>query len=488
MAEENEDIKPIDAEELDFLLNESGSTGLLIQNGYVQEDLNRAMQFPQAAKVYQEMSETSPVVGSMLFAIEMLVRTVVWSAEAGADTDAARANAAHLQECLGDTEKPFEDCVAEFMTMLVHGFSLNYIVLKKRKGKSKDKRFNSKYKDGRWGFRKFPIRAQSTIESWETDDSNDVIGAVQRDPVTNDTSTLSMDQMLHFRVNTVKDNPESVSILRRAHKPWYYLENIQRAEAISMTRDLQGLPVFKLPPQFMSKTAPSHERAFYQMVKKYAKNIHNGKQGAMILPQMLDPTSGKELVTVDLLESKGSKSNNTDKIIDRLGSEILQTVLADFIKMGSSSVGSFALSSNKTKLFSVAVGSWLKQVINSFQKAIDLLGEAEGWNPEEYPRLAHSDLESQDLDVVANFVDKMVKSGVLTPDQGLEDLARKLVGAPENEGVSDEDRMKTVRGKSEALINHESKKEEETIKDKSAELSGGNTLTASPSSKSNLKQ
>ncbi len=478
----------------------SGDTGLIRSDGFIQEDIDARMLFPRAAHQFKAMVDTDPLVGAMMFSVKMLIRTVPWYIKASSPSQAAADNASHMQSCLGDMEKPFVDVVDDFVTMLDHGFALNYIVLKRRMGRTRDKRFSSKYSDGRWGIRKLPARAQNTIQEWIFDDvdGEEVLrGAIQRNPNSGALTPLSIDKMLHFRVNTVKDNPESTSILRPAFEPWYFRRNLQRAEAIGTTRDLQGLPIFWLPQEWMSKSATPSQKAFYRTIRTYAKNIFNGKQAAMVLPMLYD-ANNNPVTKFELAESRGSKQFDVEKIIDRLGTEMLQVILADFIKMGSTSVGSFALSSNKTKLFSVAVGSWLGQIVNGFQKVIDMIAELEGWDPEEVPTLAHGDLESQDLDTVANFLDKTAQRGIITPDEGLENMARRLIGAPPlQQEVTSTSRIATLRGKVESEVTdapEDSPAGDEPESDTGAtgdpepeEAGRGVQTTASPSSPSNLK-
>jgi hypothetical protein len=56
------------------------------------------------------------------------------------------------------------------------------------------------------------------------------------------------------------------------------------------------------------------------------------------------------------------------------------TMLADFVLMGHENVGSFALSSDKTALFAVALGGWLDGIRDIFNlHAIPRLVAINGW-------------------------------------------------------------------------------------------------------------
>lgn len=60
---------------------EIGSTGLQQYGGHVYEEFLRALQGQKGIKTLKEMSDNDPVIGGMLFAVDMLVRQVDWHLE-----------------------------------------------------------------------------------------------------------------------------------------------------------------------------------------------------------------------------------------------------------------------------------------------------------------------------------------------------------------------------------------------------------------------
>jgi len=462
----------------------SGNTGLTRNNGTFEGDeILGSLKFPNGMFVYREMMDNDPTVGAMMFAIQQLMRTVKFSAKSFDDSEQAQEYASHLESCLGDCEKPFHDYVSEFMTMLGFGFSINAIEFKKRVGPGNhDPKYKSKYKDGRYGFKGFPTRSQESIIGWQyrdKEDSQRLTHAIQKshDVYNVGNTDLDMTRFMLFRVDTRKDNPESRSILRNAHQPFFYKKHYERDQSIRISRDARGLPVFEVPPEWMSAMALPGEKALYTNLRRTAMNMHEGKQKAVFLPKVKD-LNGDDMVTLKYLNSEGKADYDVEAIIGRLTKEILQTVLADFIEMGNTSVGSFALSSNKTKMFSMAVSGWLDEISNTFQQAIYKLGVLEGWDLAKLPTLAYTDIESVDLDVYGTFLEKMTKAGVIIPDELLEETVRKEAGLPSADGEKrDVGMIKTNKEKVE--------KQEEVSKKQ--EASAAKAITASPSSKSNLK-
>lgn len=51
-----------------------GVVGLNKYGGYVYEEFLPELRWPRAGKVYQEMADNDPVIGSILYLAEMLIR------------------------------------------------------------------------------------------------------------------------------------------------------------------------------------------------------------------------------------------------------------------------------------------------------------------------------------------------------------------------------------------------------------------------------
>ena len=463
-----------------------GQSGITRTDGaFAQDEILRNLQFPRGMYVYREMRDNDPIVGAMMFAINSIIKTVSFSGKPANESAEAQNNASHLESCLSDMERPFHKYISEFFTMLVFGFAINGIEFKKRVGKVQDPKFKSKYKDGKWGFRGFPSRAQETISGWrylDEDDKERLTHAVQENvgSFRYGTQDLDLARFLHFRVDTNKDNPESRSILRNAYLPWFYKKNYERDQALRISHDARGLPVFRAPAQAMSSLAAPGDKQIMNSIRSSIHNMYEGKQKGLVIPSDCD-MNGKELYDVAYLNRDANGSYDVEAIIQRHSKEILQTVLADFIEMGNTSVGSFALSSNKTKMFSVAVSGWLDEIVDTFQKAINYLAELEGWDPKNVPTLQYTDIESVDLDVYGTFIEKMTKAGVIIPDDLLEEAVRKESGLPESStGSRDVGMIANAKEKA-------AKKAEADKKKTEASISQAAKPVAKPSSASNLK-
>ena len=204
-------------------LKELGSTGLRRSGGTVYEEFLTTLRGIRGARIYREMADNDPTVGSMLFAIEKVITRLEWRIDPYTDDSADgeitpedKEIAAFIDSCLHDMSDSWDSTLSQMLSMLVFGYSYHEIVYKYRKGDVKDPTRKSKHDDGKIGWRKLPIRAQETLFRWEIDEDGGIQAMVQVDPSTGGTHIIPIEKALLFRTTTQKNNPEGRSILRNA--------------------------------------------------------------------------------------------------------------------------------------------------------------------------------------------------------------------------------------------------------------------------------
>lgn len=408
-------------------INEIGRTGQKRYGGAFFEEFLRELQGQHGINAYREMSENDDVIGAILYAIEMLMRQAQWYVMPGGTEDIDQEAADFIDSCRNDMQMTWTDTISEILSFLTYGWSAHEIVYKRRMGRNKDVRLQSKFTDGLIGWMKLPIRAQETLYQWEYDERDNLTGLTQMPPPSYEIITIPIEKLLLFRTKSRKENPEGRSILRNAYRSWYFKRRIQEIEGIGIERDLAGLPVLIAPEgvNIWDMTDPdmiNMKAAADTLVKGIRRDSMEG---------ISLPADWK----LELLSTGGRRQIDTNTIIDRYDTRIAMTVLADFIFLGHQNVGSFALSSDKTKLFAVAIGAYMDVICEVFNnKAIPQLMEMNGEHfakITDYPKLAHGDIESQDITALSTYIKDLTGIGVLTPDTGLEDYVREQASLPE---------------------------------------------------------
>ena len=414
------------------LFVEIGSTGLRQWAGRVDEEWLTQLASPEKRiKIFREMRDNDPVIGAILYAIEMLVRQASWYVEAAGKEQEFQDDAEFLESCLHDMSSSWEDTIAEILSFLPFGFSIHELVYKRRNGYKGDTGRSSQFDDAKIGWRKLPIRAQDTVEEWLMDDAGGIKGFVQNAPPKYERVEIEIPRLLLFRYGLHKGNPEGRSIMRNAFRPWFFKKRIEEVEGIGIERDLAGLPVIYAPSRIMQKGATPEEKSVYQELQRIVKNIRRDEQEGIIIPGDRD-ASGNLRYELQLLSAGGSRQFNTSEVVTRYDQRIAVTVLADFILLGTQTVGSFALSSSKTALFGVALGTFLDSIASVMnQFAVPRLFRVNGRNMSMLPKLKHGDVETPDLTELGDFIVKLAGAGMpLFPDEELENRLRTLAKLP----------------------------------------------------------
>lgn len=400
-----------------------GKPGLKQFSGYIYDEPLAELQGPRGRAEYREMADNDPVVGGFMFAVEMLIRRVDWRVDPGDDSPEAKADADFVDSVFHDMENTWEDTLSEILTFLPHGFEVSEVLYKRRLGPDvADPLGHSRYSDGLIGWRALEGRAQETVQHWVFDDNGKAVGFIQMAPPFYRLQPVSLNKCLHFRTTGRKGNPEGRSVLRNSWLPWRYKRGLERVEAIGVERDLAGLPVALVPPQLLSAQATASDRQMLNTLMKILTNIRRDEQEGIAWPKMIDPKTGQDMYELKLLNSGGMRQHDTDKIIGRYNQNIAMPMLADFILLGHEAVGSKALSTDKTDMFTDAISAWLDSIADVFNtKAIPDLMFLNNRSLDVTPKLVHGDIQSVDLDKLGNFILHLAQGGMpLFPNEELQ--------------------------------------------------------------------
>lgn len=419
---------------------EFGATGLRQYSGYVREEWLRELIGRAGLLALREMRDNDPIIAAIMFAVEMLLRSVQFRMEPDGDNPEDDQAADFLESCVGDMEVAWPDLLAEILSFLQYGYDVHEIVYKIRRGDDADPRYNSKYTDGLIGWRKFAVRGQETLLHWVFDQAGDATHMVQLLPTGGPLLMVPLDKCLHFRTTPYKGNPEGRSILRSMYNYYYLKKNIQQIEAIGVARDLAGMPVVTVPAKWALPGATEADKLAYQAAKELATTINRNEQEGIVIPAVYDADKN-QIFKIELLSTGGRRQFATTEIINRYDHGMASSMLADFITLGSGStrgVGSFAQSRNKSDLFSVAVVGYLDLICAEFnRKAVPDILKLNGMKGS--AKLTHGDIARRDLEELGNYISNIGRAGALVPDTGLENHLREEAGLPAMDGTASND-------------------------------------------------
>lgn len=427
---------------------ELGATGLRRTSGYINEEFLPQLKGRKAVQVFKEMADNDPVVGALLFAVDRLLREVEWRVEPASSKPDQKEAAEFIEQCMDDMSSTWDDVVSEVLTMLPYGWSWHEVVYKRRVGPwERDGKRRSKFTDNRIGWRKLPIRAQETLQRWVFDETGGIKAMVQMAPPQYKSVVIPIEKSLLFRVSTAKGNPEGRSFLRNAYRPWYMKKRLEEIEGIGAERDLAGLPMARVPSDYLSAAKGTDKNKMLDAFKVMVRSVRRNEQDGIIIPRMIDPDTKQDMFDFSLLSSGGSRQFDINSIIRRYEERILMTVLADFILVGHQSVGSYSLHTDKSGLFRLGVQSVANSIADVFNRyAIPRLFEVNGWRLDELPQLVAGDIDPPDLTQLSSFMGQLANAGVnWFPDPELEKFLRDAARLPKLDETSEQVRETEAR-------------------------------------------
>ncbi len=426
-----------------------GDSGLKAFGGYLNEEFLRQLSGDQGKRVYREMSENDATIGAILQVFTALICGVEWTWTEADETPAALEAKKFGEGVFEDMATPLRDVIAEACTMFTFGFAPMEITYKQRLGRNVDKKaLRSKFDDGKIGIREIALRAQNTIIRWEIDRATGELLGVHQQTTWKGSQFIPLDKLALFRTTSVKNSPEGRSVLRSAYRAWFFKTKMEEIEAIGVERDLAGLPVLRIPNKYLDPNASSEDKAFYAACQRMVTQIRRESREGIVLAGDVYVTdqgqnTGTRMIDLQLLTSGGSRTFDTNAIIGRYDRAMATSVLMDFLFLGQQSVGSWALSSDKTALSAAALGAYVKRIQDVLNtQVIEPLFEVNGFDPKVTPKITAGDLEKADLAELAGFISALTGAGMqLFPDRDVENFLRKTAGlplAPEEDGLEDQ--------------------------------------------------
>jgi hypothetical protein len=420
-----------------FKLSESGYLGLNVFNGVSNDELKRELNFPNSVNTYKQMSYHG-TINAALTLYENLISKVDWVFKPINNANAEELKQAEIiNQMMNDlTDQNWSEFISEALSANMYGFSVQEKVYRRRL-----KANGSKYNDGLIGWKKLPIRNQETIEKFIfTEDGNEVKGVKQNlsavsdvynrySSRTNNEVILPRSKIMLFRAGKHKGDPFGKSMLRDAYLAWRFLSVIEEIEANGVAKDLAGLPVLKLPPQYLSSDASPDQKAIRAYYENVMRNLQLNQQSALILPQAHDPDTKQPMFDLQLLSLNGSKAMDTSKIKEYYKNLILTSLFADILVLGQSGVGSNALGQVKNSLSASAAESMLRKIRDVINEdLIKQTYELNGWDTSRMGHMDFDNLETEDLESFSKAVQRFASTSVIEVDRAVLNRVRESIG------------------------------------------------------------
>ena len=412
---------------------ELGVGGLNTTDGQIRSDeFLRELRGHKAIEKFREMRDNDSTIGAVMYATEQVLRDVPFQVQPSDDSDAAKKEAEFVEQVLSDMDHSLDDHISEALSSLSYGFALFEVVYKRRGGsKTTNPKKFSKYDDGRIGVRKLASRAQWTVDSFELEQqTGEVLGVNQRKSYVMRPNSMGANDnfipsstLIHYRTTTTNNDPSGRSILRNAYKSYTYLTKLQNVEAIAVERELHGIPIGRMPAEYLASDASAGQIALKNKFESILRDLKNNEQGFALLPSDLyvdvdgKPTE-QRLMDIELITSNGTRNIDINPIINRYQHDIARSVMAEFLMLGSSATGSYALSKSKTDLYLRALESYINSIFDVINKQLlEPLWRLNGLDFSLMPTIVPGDVAPHELKEIGAYLRNLNGADINLADQ-----------------------------------------------------------------------
>jgi hypothetical protein len=121
---------------------------------------------------------------------------------------------------------------------------------------------------------------------------------------------------------------------------------------------------------------------------------------------------------LELITANGSRSIDIDPVVRRYQHDIARSLMSEFLMLGGSAGGSYALSKTKTDLFLRSLESYINSIVDAMNKQlIERIWELNGLSWDVMPKLVAGDVAPHDLRELSSFLRNLNGAGIDVADQ-----------------------------------------------------------------------
>mgnify|MGYP001335730068 CR=1 FL=1 len=236
---------------------------------------------------------------------------------------------------------------------------------------------------------------------------------------------IPADRILRWTYDQEDANFHGRSVLRSAYGPWKMKVALQVLAMIKAEKCSVPLPTIELPEDATTEDL--------EICQKILRDLRANQKGYAIFP------NGYKFSYETVSTQSGV---DLESLIEMCNKSIATNILAQFQLLGvSSNNGSFALAATQETQFHQSVESaarFIASVFNTWQDGHNILDRLVKMNfgPEAHaPKLVFRNLPTKDYVAVLPILYNLTQpsSGVITPDDALEDYVREVMSLPQRD-------------------------------------------------------
>lgn len=379
---------------------EKGSTGSITFGGVMSgldQDYSDAWRLPNRWGTIEKM-RADPAVTATLAALTYPILAAKLEVEAASDDPDDKRYAEFVEENLDGMTVSLARHRMEALGCVGDGVRVFETVYEPRE-------------DGLYHLRKLALRPNKTITEWKVDPTGGPDGVVQ---MRSDgrPEPLEMDRLLVF--THLGDGPSLLGrpATRPMYRPWWLIDRVSRAGAVAIDRHGAGVPWAR----YEGSNADDRRKVEHALM-----GLHTNERTYLLW--------NKDVTEWGI---KGVEGTMMDPVpfMEYQRRDLFLAPLAQFLALGTDSIGSMALSQDHSSFFMMALRFIARQIEDTYSTY--LVPRLIGYNwtvpADRLPRIRHATLDQRNIGTWTAAVAQLVAAGVPLPMAPIGRAAVELLG------------------------------------------------------------
>ena len=426
-----------------------GVPGTAIFGGYVVSNENNGkLTGREQYKAYSDILANVSIVSAGTRYFLNLVSNADWKVRAADDSEEALRFALIVENQIISMDTAWLRIVRRAAMYRFYGFSVQEWTA------IKDEIGNLVFKD-------IAPRPQITIERWDTTETGEVLGVVQRSPQTGEELYLPRKKTIYVVDDSLNDSPTGLGLFRHIVESSARLVRYEQLEGFGFESDLRGIPMGRAPFAALQEAVETGEITAADKIaaetplKTFIENhIKNPALGILLdsIPYESQDEAGTPSTVrqwdVELLQGSSTSLPDMARAIERVNREIARTLGVEGLLLGEQTSGSHALSKDKSLNFALIVKSTLAELTEAFQRDfVDRLWELNGYPEDMKPTLGPEAIQHRDPTLISQVLKDMAKAGASIPlNDPVVNEVREVLGLPPQPVVTAENNTNSSAG------------------------------------------
>lgn len=411
-----------------------GKPGTADDSGYLREnEKNPKLRGDRKYTTYSNNLANVAIVSAGTRYIFNLIAKADWTFEPalvdGVATEESKRFAQLMTQMRDDMRTPWVRIVRRASTYYLYGFSTSEIVI-------------GRTSEGFIGATDIVPIPQQTVTKWDRD-GFEILGIIQEDPKTFEEIYIPRIKLLYAVDDTFNDSPEGFGVFRQIAESCDRLRGYIKLESYGFETDLNGTPVGRAPLSAIEqqvkagKITEKEKESLLDAMRSFINDRHKTPSRGILMDSAVYETkdeTGRPSTTpkwdVQTINSNPASMEAISRTIERVNREIARALGVEGLLLGSTSVGSQALATDKSFSSDLMVESILTTVKEVIRK--DLFGaiwELNGWPKELMPTIRTEAVQFRNVQEISQVIRDLAISGAkIMPSDPIIDELRELMG------------------------------------------------------------